>query len=81
MLWGARVPKRKYSGSDLKIELSDKVREQVENDPEMAALIRRFAADYRQAQQAFHDGKYDSVEDALAALGLEVNEVDLGEEP
>jgi hypothetical protein len=69
----------KYSGSDLKIELSDQVREQMESDPKMAEFIRQFSADYRQAQQAVHDGKYETVEEALAAVGLEVDEVDLGD--
>jgi hypothetical protein len=70
----------RLSGSDLKFEFSDQVREQMESDPKMAELIRRFSADYRQAQQAVHDGKYETVEDALAAVGLEVSGVDLGDE-
>jgi hypothetical protein len=75
-----RVPDPKYSGSDLKIEFSDEVLEQMEADPEVAAMLRNFAASLRQAQQAVHDGKYETAEEALAALGLHAREIDLTEE-
>ena len=52
----------------------------MEADPEVAAALRSFAASMRQAQQAFHDGKYASVEEALAALGLQSKEIDLSED-
>jgi hypothetical protein len=68
----------KYSGSDLRIEFSDRVLADMEADPELAEAVRAAAAIMRQAQQQVFDGKYETVEEALSAMGMHAMPVDLG---
>lgn len=69
------MPDEKYSGEELKIEFSDQAKQALESDPKLANGVRDLMAKFRQAQQAFHEGRYPSFEEALAALGVEAKRI------
>lgn len=53
---------------DLTIVLSDQVKDQIGDDPEMAAVLRELMAVLRQANAGVQNGQYASVDDALEIL-------------
>jgi len=53
---------------DSEVIYSPEVLEAIEADPELAEVMRRFAADARQAMQFVKDGKYADFDDAMEAL-------------
>src|SRR5688500_15826104 len=61
---------------DLHIEMSDQVQGQIDNDPDIAAAIREFAAIMRQAHDSVRRGQYKTMDEALLALGVEARKVD-----
>lgn len=67
----------KYDGTDLKFEFTDEVKAQMEADPKLAALVKDFMANMRQAQQLVNEGKYATTDEAMAAMGMPGGEVDL----
>jgi len=68
---------KKYTGEDLVIGFTEQAAEQVRADPELAGVVSDLMAMFRQAQQSFHDGKYASFEEALAALGVKATKLDI----
>lgn len=53
---------------ELKIELSDQVREQMAADPAMAEALREMMAAFHQANDAVQRGQYETMEDAIEAI-------------
>jgi hypothetical protein len=47
---------------------SEKIKEQMAADPDLAEAMREFAACCRQAQQAVKDGRYATFDDAMEAI-------------
>lgn len=52
------------------------VAEQLANDPEMAEVVRNFAAKMRQAYASVQSGQYATMDDAARALGIEMVKLD-----
>lgn len=50
------------------IVLSDQVKKQMEENPDLAEDMREVSALFRQAMQLVHDGKYETFPDAMEAL-------------
>ena len=69
------MPEQKYTGEDLLIGVSEQAQEALAEDPELASAVKDMMAKFRQAQQAFHEGRYSSFEEALAALGVRATKI------
>lgn len=53
---------------DLIIEMTDQVRDQIADNPEMAAFLREFTAAMHQAADAVKRGQYKTMDDAMEAI-------------
>ena len=53
---------------DFTVELSDQVKKQIADDPEVAAALREFAAIFRQAEAGVRSGQYKTIDDAMEIL-------------
>lgn len=63
---------------EMEVILSDEVKKQMEEDPDLAEALRDFSAMMRQAMQGVADGKYKSMDDAVEAItGNRPRKVDL----
>ena len=73
------MPNKKFDGANLSIEIAEHVQQQMEENPAFADALRGVLAKMRQAQQDYHDGKYDSFEEAMAASGAVPFNIDIEE--
>ncbi len=69
------MPDPKFNGEDLVVGFSDRAKAAIEADPTLASMVKDLTARFRQAQQSFHEGKYASFEEALAALGVKATQI------
>jgi hypothetical protein len=53
---------------DLKIKLSDEVKEQMEKDPELKKVLGELFANFHQAADAVKRGQYASFDDAMEGI-------------
>lgn len=56
------------TGKEFTVELSDQVKAEMEADPELAAALREFMANCRQANEAVQSGRHATFEDAIEAI-------------
>ena len=62
---------------DFKIEIDPAFLEQMEHaPPEVKVAALEMVANLRNAAQAFNEGRYDSIQDAMAALGCPMVDCD-----
>ncbi len=53
---------------EMKIELSNQVKEAMAGDPALSAALTELFANMRQAQHAIDEGRYATFDDAMAAI-------------
>jgi hypothetical protein len=53
---------------DLKIKLSDEVKEQMEKDPELKKVLGELFANFHQAADAVQRGQYKSFDEAMEGI-------------
>lgn len=66
---------------ELKIVISDSVKESMDSDPELAEFMRDFMASMRQADHAVKTGQHNTFDDAIEAItGFRPELVDLDDD-
>ena len=66
-------------GDELKIKISDEVKEQMEKDPELKEVLGEMFANFHQAADGVKRGQYKSFDDAMEAItGQRPKKVDPG---
>ena len=63
---------------ELKIKISDQVKEQMEKDPELKKVLGEMFANFHQAADAVQRGQYESFDDAMEGItGQRPKKVDI----
>lgn len=59
-----------------RVEFTEHVKEQIGEDPDLGSFMHKFQIDAKNAMQAVKDGRHKSFEDAMTALGYEMDQVE-----
>ena len=55
-------------GDELKIKISDEVKEQMEKDPELKKVLGELFANFHQAMEGVKNGQYKSFDEGMEAI-------------
>lgn len=59
---------KKTKNKELEVVYSKQVKAKMAGDPEIAAMVKEMAANFRQAMWAVGEGHYNSFDDAIEAI-------------